>query len=529
MLTTDNNIINRLSSAKRNIQAKVVFNMGTTKATINYNDDLISIKYDRVSENNKFFGFGVSQKATIKIKDTNKEKSFEKGNSILIYFKTSLDAAYTCISPYLYIDNISRDENTNDITIIAYDKLLKTNDNIVNGSFRNFDNLTINNLLISIVEFLGVKAIAGLDLNELITLFPEVANINGTETLREILDDIAEVTGTIYYIDSNNYLRFKVLNESINGQLTINGDDYFTLKTKSVRVLTGITHITELNYNFTLQKDNGELQVLRENIFLTMNDRVPAALNNIYDKVNNLSITEFNCEWRGNYLLEIGDKITFHTSDDNLYDSYLLNDSFTYNGGLKANSNWSYEPKEKLDTTPATIDEAFKNTYAKVDKVNKEITLLVSEFTATKDEVASLKINTDSIIGSVSSVEKNTTEAITGIKNEITALNSNITQTAENLQIEFNKKVGNIDSVTTSTGFTFDSDGLTVEKSGTEIKTQITENGMQVFKNDEAMLTANNQGVNAANLHATTYLIVGNNSRFEDIGSNRTGCFWIGG
>lgn len=57
---------------------------------------------------------------------------------------------------------------------------------------------------------------------------------------------------------------------------------------------------------------------------------------------------------------------------------------------------------------------------------------------------------------------------------------------------------------------------------------KLTEDGMTVFKNDEAVLTANNIGVDALNLHATTYLIVGTNSRFEDYGDNRTGCFWIG-
>jgi hypothetical protein len=61
------------------------------------------------------------------------------------------------------------------------------------------------------------------------------------------------------------------------------------------------------------------------------------------------------------------------------------------------------------------------------------------------------------------------------------------------------------------------------------MSTQITQDGMQVFKKDKAVLTANNAGVNAANLHATTYLIIGNNSRFEDYGTNRTACFWIGG
>ena len=70
---------------------------------------------------------------------------------------------------------------------------------------------------------------------------------------------------------------------------------------------------------------------------------------------------------------------------------------------------------------------------------------------------------------------------------------------------------------------------MTVDKANSEMKTTITEDGMTVYKNDEAVLVADNVGVNAKNLHATTYLIIGTNSRFEDYGTNRTGCFWIGG
>ena len=71
--------------------------------------------------------------------------------------------------------------------------------------------------------------------------------------------------------------------------------------------------------------------------------------------------------------------------------------------------------------------------------------------------------------------------------------------------------------------------GLTVDKANSEMKTTISDNGMTIRKNSEEVLVANNVGVNAKNLHATTYLIIGNNSRFEDYGTDRTGCFWIGG
>lgn len=52
---------------------------------------------------------------------------------------------------------------------------------------------------------------------------------------------------------------------------------------------------------------------------------------------------------------------------------------------------------------------------------------------------------------------------------------------------------------------------------------------LEVFASHDTMLTANKDGVDAKNLRATTYLIIGNRSRFENYGDDRTGCFWIGG
>ena len=87
-----------------------------------------------------------------------------------------------------------------------------------------------------------------------------------------------------------------------------------------------------------------------------------------------------------------------------------------------------------------------------------------------------------------------------------------------------------MNKVTTTTGFTFNQDGLTISKSNVDITTDISEDGMRVSKAGQVVLTADNNGVEALNLHATTYLIIGENSRFEDYDNgSRTGCFWIGG
>ncbi len=112
----------------------------------------------------------------------------------------------------------------------------------------------------------------------------------------------------------------------------------------------------------------------------------------------------------------------------------------------------------------------------------------------------------------------------------ITSRMTSVEQTAEGLSVEVQTvKTDGVTKVSTTTGYTFDETGMTVEKSGREIKTQITEDGMRVYKNKKAVLTASSEGVDAVDLHASTYLAVGGRSRFENYGKDRTGCFWIGG
>ena len=54
---------------------------------------------------------------------------------------------------------------------------------------------------------------------------------------------------------------------------------------------------------------------------------------------------------------------------------------------------------------------------------------------------------------------------------------------------------------------------------------------MYVTRTDEEILTANNEGVSAINLHSKQFLIIGDNSRFENYDngddSSRTACFYI--
>lgn len=148
------------------------------------------------------------------------------------------------------------------------------------------------------------------------------------------------------------------------------------------------------------------------------------------------------------------------------------------------------------------------------------------------ENISNLQLTTDTISASVQRVEENAQASIDSLNSDVAALTSQVEakMSAEDLQIQISTAMAQgTDKVITSTGYTFDSEGLTVSKSGSEMSTQITDDGMKVYRDNAVVLTANNRGVDAVNLHATTYLIIGTNSRFEDYGDSRTGCFWIGG
>lgn len=520
MLVAEQYYTDMINATARSIKARVELYDGETLVdTYTYNGALQSFTVERVGNSNKFFGYGICTKLTVQLRDKQRAISIRKGQGMEVVVGVGCQYLYTC--PIFFVDEIKRDENTNNLTITAYDVIYRATSH------------TVSEIVIptsyTILGFANAcAAVLGMPIkvegtNTLFNVsYPYGANYEGTESIRDALDDIAEATGTIYYMNNNWELTFKKLN--INGEpvLHIDKSKYYTLSSKTSFNLETIVSATELGDNVSATTGSeGETQYIRDNPFWELRDDIATLLNNTLAAVGGLTLTQFDCKWRGNFLLEIGDKISLTTKDDTIITSYVLNDTITYNGGLIGNTQWSYTTAQnETASNPATLGDALKQTFAKVDKVNKQIDLVVSDVAENSEQISSIQMTTNDISASVSSFSDDIAE----LRKEVTTK-----MTAEDVQIIIDSnETTEVSNVHTTTGFTFDADGLTVNKSGTEIKTTITEDGMTVYRSEEAVLIANNQGVQAEDLHATTYLIVGRNSRFEDLGTDRTACFWIG-
>lgn len=696
MLATTSAYNSAISASVRKIKAKVeLYNGSTLVATYTQADKVISFDIQRVGEDGKFFGFGICHRLNVHLIDVQRELDISTANTIKISLGAELPDGTTeyKIYPTFQVSEVHRDENTNELSVTAYDAIYKASEHTVSELVLTKP-YTIKQFVAACASVLGVSAIGH---TNFVLSYENGANFDGTETLREALDDVAEATQTIYFLDANNKLCFKQLDKGGNAVISIDKSKYMTLKSGVGHRLQTICMCTELGDNVSESTTLvGSTQYVRDNAFWELRDDIAALVHNAITTIGNISIDVFDCTWRGNPALEVGDKISLTTKDNQALTAYLLNDTIKYDGSLSEKTQWKYDANStETESNPTSLGDAIKQTYARVDKQEKQITLLASEMSSqtqaikktvkqvdveyylststtsatggswsttaptwqegkymwsrqkvTYTDGTSIARNATCIAGAKGADGKNgtngrgitsvtteyyistsqtelaggswsasqpaweegkyiwtrskivynnptTTEyttavcdaawaqinAITGQqktnttdisqlkveKNNISAsvativekqsdIDStivdmqkgigeqnqsnaaqfesltnkvNATMTSEQVQLAISTEVAKgASKVTTSTGFKFDDSGLTISKTNSEMSTTIDEDGMSIYKGSEEVLTADNTGVDAKNLHATTYLIIGTNSRFEDYGS-RTGCFWI--
>lgn len=220
--------------------------------------------------------------------------------------------------------------------------------------------------------------------------------------------------------------------------------------------------------------------------------------------------------------------------------------TFTAKAGTKDVSNIRIYPVSQTVSATSTISKikleignkatdwtpAPEDTEADIGEL-KDTTSNQGQIIQTQESrLSDLEVNTDAITATVQRVESETKTSLDGVEESMKELREQVSLslTSDQVNIAIEKKLEEgVETVKTSTGFTFDEQGLTVSKSGSEMTTQITEDGMSVSRNNDQVLVANSQGVQATNLHANTYLIISERARLEAYGPDRVACFWIGG
>lgn len=519
---------NKLTSPVREIKGWVeLFNGGSTPAeTWGYNTNLMSIDVTRAAPKNKFFGFGVTHSCKIEIIDRTRSSIAKANDTMKIKMSSNINSVYPY--PELKIETVERNEKTNQLTIKGSDIL-----SLSNLQFKDLElnvPYTLNDVATAAASKLGLPLrLIDIDAAALALTYNDGANFESTDAIREVLDDIAEATTSIYYCSAAGELVFKRL--SLGEGTPVTRAIYKELSAAERYTIDKITSTNDLVDSVT-STGSGVGQVVRNNAFWSLREDIDTILEAAATNIRGRAMQNYNLSWRGNYLFEPGDIMQLELKDGSFINVYSLETSLTYNGGLAETTSCEFAPDaDEVQKNPTNLGDALNETFARVDKVNKEVAIVAGQAADNEAAVSELQLNTEGIKLSVLELTQNTNSNFDNVQQELETISQKVeaSVTAEELKIEIEKSLENgVDNVTTSTGFTFNEEGLTISKTGKAIETKITEDGMTVFKDSQEMLKANNEGVKATNLHAVTYLIIGNNSRLEDYGSTETGCFWIG-
>ena len=207
-------------------------------------------------------------------------------------------------------------------------------------------------------------------------------------------------------------------------QLDIGKDKYYSLDSKTNRRLVGVASITELGDNVSAAlQESGTTQYIRDNPFWELRDDIGTLVDAALAAVGGLTINQFECNWRGSFILEMGDKISLTTKDNEKVYSYVLDDVISYDGAFKEKTRWNYSTDEaETETNPTSIGDSLKQTYARVDKANKQIELAVNDIKSNKDNITSLQINANSIAASVEKIEGETSKTLGELNKELSTL-----------------------------------------------------------------------------------------------------------
>lgn len=326
-----------------------------------------------------------------------------------IYFKNTAtygnNSAYKIYGPY-YLKESTYNADSRTYTNILYDEFL--------NSMVDYQPITIN-YPTTILDFF-TQLVKELGYTTNISSLPNGSKIIASDiyeginyTYRSVLEDIAQATASLFYIDGN-----EVKLASLGTQTIIIDDD--VLEDQNIElgqhfgpintiVLSRSGDSDSIYYPTTLPENPKELKI-QDNQLMNGNDR-DEYLEEIYNSLSGIEFDIFDLSLVGYGGFEVLQKIQISTLKNGTelnYFSYIFNNEETYTQG-HSEVIYTDLPQETQTNYKAasTTDKMINQAYILVNKQEKKIEALVSEVDDNTEKVASLKMTSDSISKEVSS------------------------------------------------------------------------------------------------------------------------------
>ena len=436
-----------MASPSRMIRGKVVVVDGGLTSEYGYANKLQSIEQEVSAVKGKMFGAVVSYKSTIKLIDVKNAVQVNVGAKASPHI--GLVDELLPMTP-VYISSNTFDEVKGIRTLIGEDAIGFTDKYIWNDIKGDLGaTFTIQDVFAAIASKIGTEFMITGELPNINAVYTKATfNVNGDETLRQILTAAAEATGAMVFINGSGKMEIKMLSNTI--ALAIDKNTQFNLSTEPSSSLSGIISINELNDMISVGNNSSYVSVISVNPFIDpTDDSSQGKLQNLFVKCQGNTFYPYKLKWRGNPALEIGDKIRLTLRDGSTIDTWYLGEKIKYTGGMSAESSWEADESEKPEVGSQTISDTTRRTMAKVDKANQKITLLTEASDEQGQKISQLEVSLDGIRTEVSEVSSTANGAMTKattVEQTVTGISSIVTQ----VQSDLSAAEGNIATNTSS-------------------------------------------------------------------------------
>lgn len=424
-----------MASPSRMIRGKVVVVDGGLTSEYGYANKLQSIEQEVSAVKGKMFGAVVSYKSTIKLIDVKNVVQINVGAKASP--QIGINGELLPMTP-VYISSNTFDEVKGIRTLIGEDAIGFTDKYIWNDIKGDLGNtFTIQDVFAAIASKIGTEFMITGELPNVNAVYTKATfNVNGDETLRQILTAAAEATGAMVFINGNGKMEIKMLSNTI--ALAIDKNTQFNLSTEPSSSLSGIISINELNDMISVGNNSSYVSVISVNPFIDPTDNSSQEkLQNLFVKYQGNTFYPYKLKWRGNPALEIGDKIRLTLRDGSVIDTWYLGEKVKYTGGMSAESSWEADESEKPEVGSQTISDTTRRTMAKVDKANQKITLLTEASGEQGQKISQLEVSLDGIRTEVSEVSNTANGAMTKA--------TTVEQTVDGLKVQVTEANGKAD------------------------------------------------------------------------------------
>ena len=308
--------------------------------------------------------------------------------------------------------NSEKQEDTGTYRITCYDKLLysmKQNEDL-NITYP----ITIKNYLTAVASKIGLTVASGTFYNQDLQI-PSELYLGQEYTYRDILDEIAQATGSIICLNNNDEILVKyptITNDTIDEEylkdINVDFGQRYGVINSIVLSRSGESDNVYLRDEQSVAQ-NGLTEVkIIDNQIMNFNNRsdylqgILNALNGLYYYLNDFNST-------GILYYEVGDLYNVQIGE-NTYQCLMLNDEVNVTTGIEEIIHTDMPKKSETDYSKADkTDMRINKTYLIVDKQNQTIESVVNNVTEQNNKISQITQTVDEINSKIQDIADITT------------------------------------------------------------------------------------------------------------------------